>query len=231
MLRSFAKGTRRRETKGEKERREAKRRNGEKRRQIKREGDGKEKDAWSGQDRRANGGHRTEMASGSAFQYSTLATLGHPTSSVLSSPLFLFFSILGVSLLLLVPAPHPFALPLFLSSFLSVSLPFSLCPSVSPARLFLLYRSSSSFFAAISSLSDRSSASSFGLRVLLFRSSAFLSFRSLADSSEELSSLRRHCGRIHSADFIECISLCLSLFLANSPRPLMDLSILRLLFD
>lgn len=35
-------------------------------------------DAWSEQDRRANGGHRTEMASGSAFQYSTLATLGHP---------------------------------------------------------------------------------------------------------------------------------------------------------
>ncbi|TGZ32790.1 Uncharacterized protein DBV15_00914 [Temnothorax longispinosus] len=46
------------------------------------QGDGKEEDAWSGQDRRANGGHRTEMASGSAFQYSTLATLGHPTSSV-----------------------------------------------------------------------------------------------------------------------------------------------------
>ncbi|KYN01234.1 hypothetical protein ALC62_07853 [Cyphomyrmex costatus] len=50
-------------------------------RQREREGDGKEEDAWSGQDRRANGGHRTEMASGSAFQYSTLATLGHPTSS------------------------------------------------------------------------------------------------------------------------------------------------------
>ena len=39
---------------------------------------GGSKDAWSGQDRRTNGGHRTEMASGSAFQYSTLATLGHP---------------------------------------------------------------------------------------------------------------------------------------------------------
>ncbi|EZA58958.1 hypothetical protein X777_16917 [Ooceraea biroi] len=56
---------------------------GEKRSQTerKREEDGKEEDAWCGQDRRANGGHRTEMASGSAFQYSTLATLGHPTSS------------------------------------------------------------------------------------------------------------------------------------------------------
>lgn len=32
-------------------------------------------DARSWQDSRANGGHRTEMASGSAFQYSTLATL------------------------------------------------------------------------------------------------------------------------------------------------------------
>lgn len=50
-------------------------------RQRERERDGKEEDAWSGQDRRANGGHRTEMASGSAFQYSTLATLGRPTSS------------------------------------------------------------------------------------------------------------------------------------------------------
>lgn len=50
-------------------------------RQRERERYGKEEDTWSGQDRRANGGHRTEMASGSAFQYSTLATLGHPTSS------------------------------------------------------------------------------------------------------------------------------------------------------
>lgn len=166
------------------------------------------------------------MASGSAFQYSTLATLGHPTSSVLSPPLLLFFSILGVSLLLLVPAPHPFALPrlsFFLPFFLSL-MPFSLCPSVSSARLFLPYRSSSSFFAAISSLSDRSSASSFGLRVLLFRSSAFLSFRSLADSSEELSSLRRHCGRIHSADFIECISLSAFLSFSRIPRVLLWIS-------
>ncbi|EFN73149.1 hypothetical protein EAG_15247 [Camponotus floridanus] len=31
--------------------------------------------AWSGQDRRTNGGHRTEMASGSAFQYSQQVTL------------------------------------------------------------------------------------------------------------------------------------------------------------
>ncbi|KYM79980.1 hypothetical protein ALC53_09506 [Atta colombica] len=49
----------------------------------------REKEAWSGQDRRANGGHRTEMASGSAFQYSTLATLGHPTSSDPLPPVFL----------------------------------------------------------------------------------------------------------------------------------------------
>lgn len=153
------------------------------------------------------------MASGNAFQYSTLTTLGHPTSSVpppssLPPPPFLFFSILGVSLLL-VPVPHPFALShrSFFLPFFPSFLPFSFCLSVSTAQLFLPFRSPSSFSAAISSLSDRSSASSFGLRVLLFRSSAFLSFRSLADSSDELSSLRRHCGRIHSADFIEHIFL------------------------
>lgn len=181
------------------------------------------------------------MASGSAFQYSTLATLGHPTSSVPLPPLPLrlpsscssassmFLSFLYPRLILL---RSLIALSFFLSFHLST---FLLLP-FRPARLFLSFRSSSSFSAAISSLSDRSSASSFGLKVLLFRSSAFLSFRSLADSSDELSSLRRHCGRIHSADFIEHIFLSFFLppfsflFFADSPRPLMDLSILRLLF-
>lgn len=182
------------------------------------------------------------MASGSAFQYSTLATLGHPTSSVPPLPL-----------LLVLQHPRRFSpsctrtssfcalSSLFLSFFLPLYLSPSVFPSLPHGVLFLPSRSSSSFSAAISSLSDRSSASSFGLRVLLFRSSAFLSFRSLADSSDELSSLRRHCGRIHSADFIERLSLSLSLcfsllflsllFLVDSPRPLMDLSILCLLFD
>lgn len=186
------------------------------------------------------------MASGSAFQYSTLATLGHPTFSVLlpppssySSASSAFLSFLCPRLILLRSLILSFFLPFFLSLYLSPSV----FPSLPRARLFLPSRSSFSFSVAISSLSDRSSASSFGLRVLLFRFSAFLSFRWLADSSDELSSLRRHCGRIHSADFIERISLSFSLslllslspslffFLADSLRPLMDLSILRLLFD
>jgi len=101
---------------------------GEKRRQTerKREGNGKEEDAWCGQDRRANGGHRTEMASGSAFQYSTLATLGHPTSSASHPALpFLFFSILGVSLFVSRSSRSP-TLSLSLSLSLSFSLSFSL---------------------------------------------------------------------------------------------------------
>lgn len=89
-------------------REEAKRRNGEKRRQTERKrGVGKEEDAWSGQDRRTNGGHRTEMASGSAFQYSTLATLGHPSLSCPPSP-SPCSSASSISLsLLLAPAPRP----------------------------------------------------------------------------------------------------------------------------
>lgn len=172
------------------------------------------------------------MASGSAFQYSTLATLGHP--SLLCPPS---------------PSPCSSVYPRSLSpsrarasSFAfspSISLyPLLLLslPSVSSMRLFPLSRSLSSFYAAISSLSDRSSASSFGLRVLLFRSSAFLSFRSLAGSSDGLSSLRRHCGRIHSANFIERIFSSLSTlspfsFSRISRASSTDLSILRLLFD
>jgi len=101
----------------------------EKRRQTerKREGNGKEEDAWCGQDRRANGGHRTEMASGSAFQYSTLATLGHPTSSASHPALpFLFFSILGVSLFVSrsLPSPLSFSLVDLLYSRLSRAAPF-----------------------------------------------------------------------------------------------------------
>jgi len=179
------------------------------------------------------------MASGSAFQYSTLATLGHPTSS---DPLPPSSCSSASSASLFFLYPHLIFLhslsSLVLSSFLSLSLslsflsllPFSFCLSVSPARLFLPFRSPSSFSAAISSLSDRSSASSFGLRVLLFRSSAFLSFRSPADSSYGLSSLRRHCGRIHSADFIERISLFLFLsllFLCLSRIPRILLWIFR----
>lgn len=175
------------------------------------------------------------MASGSAFQYSTLATLGHPTSSV-PSPLLVLQHPRRLSPSYTRTLSFCTLSSLFLPFFLSLS--FSFCLSISPARLFLPFQSSSSFSAAISSFSDRSSAFSFGLRVLLFRSSAFLSFRSLADSSDGLSSLRRHCGRIHSADFIECISLSPSLIplsfgssFADSPRPLVDLSILCLLFD
>lgn len=144
----------------------------------KRERNGKEEDAWCGQDRRANGGHRTEMASGSAFQYSTLATLGHPTSSASHPALpFLFFSILGV--FLFVSHAHTFVL-----CALSLSLFAVLSSGLSCAVLFLPFRSLSSLSAMVLiPLSDRSSASSFGLRVLLFRFSAFLSFRSLAAGS------------------------------------------------
>lgn len=124
-------------------------------------------DTWSEQDRRANGGHRTEMASGSAFQYSTLATLGHPVSSASPSGL-----------------PCSSASSAFLSCIASFAL-FSLScfycladsrrtSSSNRAVLFLL--------VAVSSFSNRSSASSFGFRLLLFRFSAFLSFRSLARS-------------------------------------------------
>lgn len=182
----------------------------------KREGDEKEEDAWCGQDRRANGGHRTEMASGSAFQYSTLATLGHPISSTSHLALaFLFFSIHAV--FLFVPAPRS------LRSF-PLSPSFWSSSPVSPtARLSFRPDRRPSSPPGSSSFSDRSSASSFGLRVLLFRYSAFLSFRSLATgSSDGLSSLRRHYERIHSADFIEHVSLSLSLsfFRSRIPRVL-----------
>lgn len=83
----------------------------------------------SGQDRRANGGHRTEMASGSAFQYSTLATSGHPLS--LSPPC----SSLSLELLLSSSPPGP---PLLLRRrcrrrrYPSLARPF--CPSLARPR-------------------------------------------------------------------------------------------------
>lgn len=103
---------------------------------------GKEEDTWSGQDRRANGGHRTEMASGSAFQYSTLATLGHPTSSAPRLPPSCPPSCSSASSasLSLVPTPRPLRAYIYMYThtfFLSFFTSF--LPSL--RRFFLLSRS------------------------------------------------------------------------------------------
>lgn len=200
-------------------------------RQRERERYGKEEDAWSGQDRRANGGHRTEMASGSAFQYSTLATLGHPTSSAPRLPPSCPPSCSSASSasLSLVPTPCPLHTHIYTRScFLSLSLFLYFFPSIFPSALSPVPIASSSFSAAVSSLSDRSSASSFGLRVLLFRSSAFLSFRSFAgsdfppygDTADE-SILRTLSNASSSLFLFPCLfpfsSLSFTLFLALSP--------------
>lgn len=101
--------------------------------------------------------------------HSTLATLGHPVSS--ASP-----ALLGLQ--------HPQSpSPVRTASFALFSLSRFYCLAdsfrVSSPNCTIL-----SFSVAVSSLSDRDSASSsFGFRVLLFRSSAFLSFRSLARSA------------------------------------------------
>jgi len=150
MLRSFAKGTCRRdrgreerEREREREKREARQREKKIDREKER-ADGKEEDAWSGQDRRANGGHRTEMASGSAFQYSTLATLGHPTSSV---PLLLSSCSSASSAFLSFLCPHFILLRslISLSFFLSAFLLLSFCLSRAvlspvPIAVLLLHR-------------------------------------------------------------------------------------------
>lgn len=163
-------------------------------------GGGKE-DAWSGQDRRANGGHRTEMASGSAFQYSTLATLGHPlplrylprslsVSVYLGLSVCLFLSLsISVSLCLCPPLPSlrsssspssaslsTSSSPFLLSAELYLSLPrssFTLSPTPfrSSRHPSLLPQSDSPLLLLPRSHPSRCcSASSFGLRVLLFRS-------------------------------------------------------------
>lgn len=161
-------------------------------------GGGKE-DAWSGQDRRANGGHRTEMASGSAFQYSTLATLGHPLPlRYLPRPLSVCPRVRGsarlrrsVSISLrLRPPPRSLRSS---SSPSSASLSTSSSPFLLPAPLCLSHPRSSFTLSPTPFRSSRHpsllprsdspllllprshpsrccSASSFGLRVLLFRS-------------------------------------------------------------
>lgn len=117
------------------------------------------------------------MASGSAFHYSTLATLGHPSLLCLSPPLLL---------LLVLQHPRSLSPSRARASSFAFSLPLSTSPSAFPSPP----------CGSLSPGPDRcplstprshpsrteAPASSFGLRVLLFRSSAFLSFRSLAGS-------------------------------------------------
>lgn len=126
-------------------------------------------DARSWQDSRANGGHRTEMASGSAFQYSTLATL-------VETPL--------------PPAPTSFLHPLALSP--TPPLPFSSSsPRSSSIRAPSIQRSI--FLLLLCALSSLSSCKGRNPLVSVLRSFYFvlriLRFRSLPDFSSPSSIL------------------------------------------